>query len=149
MHVQCTLKPTIALIHTVSIHLQIQQVKHFFSINIKVMLDMHDLCLQSGMMPQPKDAIIFFFLSKRNLDQLKSWTLVRRFNKFLCHIPALRCDFTSRFFGLFCQFTEGCSESRVSRLGRRASIGYNRTVERWRGEGADRRRGTGRRGDHS
>lgn len=59
------------------------------------------------------------------------------------------CGFTSRFFGLFRQFTEGCSESGVSRLGSRASIGYDGAIERRRGEWADRRRGTGRRGDHS
>lgn len=57
--------------------------------------------------------------------------------------------FTSRFFGLFCQFTEGRSESGVSRLGSRASIGYDGAVERRRGEWADRRRGTCRCGDHS
>ena len=37
---------------------------------------------------------------------------------------------TSRLFGLFCQFTEGCSESGVSRLGSRAPIGYDGAVER-------------------
>lgn len=57
--------------------------------------------------------------------------------------------FTSRFFGLFCQFTEGRSESGVSRLGSRASIGYDGAVEGRRGEWADRRRGTCRCGDHS
>lgn len=38
--------------------------------------------------------------------------------------------FTSRFFCLFSQFTEGCSKSRVSRLGSWASIGYDGAVER-------------------
>ncbi|TNN39644.1 hypothetical protein EYF80_050175 [Liparis tanakae] len=36
--------------------------------------------------------------------------------------------FTSRLFGLFGQFTEGCGKSRVSRLGGGAPIGYDGAV---------------------
>lgn len=65
------------------------------------------------------------------------------------HQVRFPCDFTSRLLSLFGQFTEGCSESRVGRLGGRASIGYDGAVQGRRGEWADRRRGTGCRRDHS